>query len=380
MGDYPNACALLEPLRRAHPCWDTVLANLAKAYVNLGRFSEALSCIEAVMALPGPAAETANSFGYLLYEHRRYEHAVRLYRKAVEIDPNHESSWMGLGAALHRLKGAREAIAPIEHAIELKPDYWRALIYLGHIFDDLKQVKAAKAILDRVPTEKFHHIETLKKIIRMSWRPADRERRKALENRLRELHRQERPIGVQGFLGELDSRMDQASRLRARQRNRGDGARFWEGSPTIVTKGGEAGMALDALLAKVFDKPSRFQGPARARVVRLDRKLCQDILVKLAEFLENYPWLCWHVDGRENPPPMNPERVFDDSGATRLMFYGAEVLKSMKRRFTAGVIDQTAILRLEQAVDRLQRQVAPCTEHHRAWIELKAAGGAPGPG
>lgn len=374
MGDFAIACELLEPLRKAHPGWIIVLANLGRAYLNLGRFSEALSCIEAVTTEPFVELATVTNFADVLYEHRRYEHAARLYKRAIKMAPENAETWFRLGAATQHLRKFNEAVAHLEQAIRIKPDFWSAQSYLGTLLDNLRRTNAAKAVFERIPVEKFRSRTAVKRLIRMCRKPEDRKKKDALERQLKSLEMAARPTGIARVLNEMNARLDRSSRDRARRQStmkrRGP---FWTGEPAIVTKGTQAALELDRLFGKIFDKPASFKGLDRARVIRLDRKLCQDSIVAAAEFLEGYPWLRFLTDRRPNPPSFTAERIFAESGAIGLMFYCAEMLKVMKRRFKPGVIDSPALLRLRQAVSRLEKAVEHGHEHHRAWIELSVA-------
>ena len=377
MGDYAEACAILEPLRKSDPDLKGVLGVLAKAHLSLGRISEALSCIEAATKAPDVPTRDVLFFADMLKDHGRYDHAARLYLRATQLTPASVEAWFGLADATNRLGKTNEAVTQLERVVQIKPDFWEALSNLGHLLDDLKRIRESKAVLDRIPPENLRNADTIRKLIRMSWRPADRVKREVLEKRLQEIERDARgqSAGIAGIIAEMDGRMQEASNARAKRpghQPHADG-RFWTGEPTIVVKGCEAGFRLAKLLYKVFDKPASFNGVDRARVVRLDRKLCQDIVNALAEFLEEYPWLCFLVDGRSDPPPYKVDDIFKESGATGLMFYGGAVINAMHRQFKGGVIDRAALLRLEKAASRLSRIVEPGQEHYRAYIELTAA-------
>jgi cytochrome c-type biogenesis protein CcmH len=95
---------------------------IAPAYVELGRYDEAVAAYRRVMALsdPTPDLETDLAEALLLQAgDAGSEEAVELLRNAVSGDPDHVRSRLYLGAELMRLQRYEEAAALWQEAVDL---------------------------------------------------------------------------------------------------------------------------------------------------------------------------------------------------------------------------------------------------------------------
>jgi tetratricopeptide (TPR) repeat protein len=90
--------------------------------------------------------------GEILFSLERYEEAIKIYRKIVEISPQHfpEAFWIEKGKTLHRIKRYSEAIDYYNIAIDVYPNYiftWRykglALAEIGKLDDAIKSYDVA---------------------------------------------------------------------------------------------------------------------------------------------------------------------------------------------------------------------------------------------
>lgn len=64
-----------------------------------------------------------NSKGVDLAEQGRYEEAVAVFDKAIEIDPEYAYAWSNKGNVLSDMGKYDEAIAAFDRAIEIDPEY-----------------------------------------------------------------------------------------------------------------------------------------------------------------------------------------------------------------------------------------------------------------
>ena len=80
----------------------------------------------------------ANSHNYDAYYHSadiyyvkwKYEKAIGLFKKAIEVKPNH-TAYLSLGKVYHRKKKYEEAIKFFKQATKLNSRYTAAYAYLG---------------------------------------------------------------------------------------------------------------------------------------------------------------------------------------------------------------------------------------------------------
>jgi tetratricopeptide (TPR) repeat protein len=103
-------------------------SNLGMCLTNLGRFEEAVECLERGLRVVAP---TYFNLGLALYRLRRYEDALSNFRKAVDIEPGDAEYLDMLGNTLSALGRTAEAKAALEQAIEANPRYALAHHDLG---------------------------------------------------------------------------------------------------------------------------------------------------------------------------------------------------------------------------------------------------------
>lgn len=87
--------------------------------------------------------------GDLLFEARRYNEAIPLYRTALEKNPGDADTWNDLGLALHYIGKSREALDALKKATTLQPQFQRAWLSLGYVAIHLNSKKEAKSALER---------------------------------------------------------------------------------------------------------------------------------------------------------------------------------------------------------------------------------------
>src|SRR5262249_11423869 len=83
------------------------------------------------------------------YEHARFA-AIASYRRAVQIDPEHEEAHLGLALACLEAKSYPEAQRPLEYLHECQPDNLRVQVGLAQCRDAAGDRAEAIRMLDRV--------------------------------------------------------------------------------------------------------------------------------------------------------------------------------------------------------------------------------------
>jgi tetratricopeptide (TPR) repeat protein len=87
----------------------------------------------------------------LLYDELSdYPQALSAYMKALEIEPEQERAYYGLGTVYEALNRVDEAIAHYKEAINLNPDYTAAHFFVANLYDDQKQIPLAMYHYERV--------------------------------------------------------------------------------------------------------------------------------------------------------------------------------------------------------------------------------------
>jgi tetratricopeptide (TPR) repeat protein len=92
--------------------------------VGAKRFSEAEQILREVLAELPDDREALDLIGFALYFQDRSAEAEPYCRRAVELSPEHAYAWKGLGMHLIRLGRHDEGFRAVEHATELRPDWF----------------------------------------------------------------------------------------------------------------------------------------------------------------------------------------------------------------------------------------------------------------
>ena len=66
------------------------------------------------------------------------EEAVKVYERAIEIEPTNANFWTGKGIALANLKRYEEALVSVEQALQLNPSHHQARDYHDIIVNSIQ--------------------------------------------------------------------------------------------------------------------------------------------------------------------------------------------------------------------------------------------------
>lgn len=99
-----------------------------------GRYEDAIAAYQEAIALDPSLAHYRFSVAELCFELQRYTEAAHAYAEIAQREPHHVQAWAGLGRAAHMLGEDQHAIAALEQAILLAPQwaepaYEAALLY-----------------------------------------------------------------------------------------------------------------------------------------------------------------------------------------------------------------------------------------------------------
>lgn len=137
-----RAIAPLEELLKTHPADRASRLNLANAYIETGRFDDAMQ-----VAASSEEPAMLRIRGYVHQHSGQYDQAATLYRQAVAAEPGDVASWNNLGSSLAALDRHEEAISPFEHAITLAPREPGAYLNLAESLRLLGRHEAQRKVL-----------------------------------------------------------------------------------------------------------------------------------------------------------------------------------------------------------------------------------------
>ncbi|MBK6941212.1 MAG: tetratricopeptide repeat protein [Planctomycetes bacterium] len=108
------------------------------------RYGEAIRAFEAGLKREPGKVALALPLGFCHFELGRVDDAERFFAALVRIQPDNPKARYGYGFVLGK-RGAIEAIAELERAITIDPNYWRAHDALGDVHFDRGEFAAAEA-------------------------------------------------------------------------------------------------------------------------------------------------------------------------------------------------------------------------------------------
>jgi Flp pilus assembly protein TadD len=117
---------------------------LGGAYVEVGRFAEGVSRLEAAIRLGDRTAATRNYLGAAMMAQGQTAAAVEHFRRAAALVPRDEVMHFNLGTALGALNRTKEAEAAFRRSISVNPDYGDAHVNLAALL--LSKGRAKEAI------------------------------------------------------------------------------------------------------------------------------------------------------------------------------------------------------------------------------------------
>jgi tetratricopeptide (TPR) repeat protein len=108
-----------------------------------------------------PKPEYLASLGTALQQQGRYEDALKVFDKAIQLKPNDAELWRHLGDILMQLARLDQALLTFGHVLKLDPDHKHARYKSGAILNQLGRHEDALAHLDRSNELLPNHAPTL---------------------------------------------------------------------------------------------------------------------------------------------------------------------------------------------------------------------------
>ena len=149
-GAPARAVAVLEPVARANPTDNGIQFALADLYNDTGRFPDAERTLRQVVSREPANANALNYLGYLLADHgQQLDEAIRLVKRALELEPENPSYQDSLGWAYFRQGNAAEAQKHLGPAADKLPKNSVIQDHLGDVYARLGRWQEAVAAWTR---------------------------------------------------------------------------------------------------------------------------------------------------------------------------------------------------------------------------------------
>jgi tetratricopeptide (TPR) repeat protein len=138
-------------VEQGHPDAPLILEALTRGYLRQYRLPEARFCLDRWLESQPDNVQALCLLGqfHLDYE-RAPDRAVKDYRRAVELDPDHEEARMGLAIVLLEAKNFTDAIKHLEYLRRCQPDNLRVQVGLAECRHALGDGAEAVRLVERV--------------------------------------------------------------------------------------------------------------------------------------------------------------------------------------------------------------------------------------
>ena len=125
------------------------LINKGLALHQQGKFKEAQTIYEQVLAIQANHFDTLKLLGVLFVQTKQFTKAVDFFTKALQINSNNPACYSNLGVALKELKLLEKALFNYEKAINIKPDFAEAYSNRGVVLQELGRLDEALASCEK---------------------------------------------------------------------------------------------------------------------------------------------------------------------------------------------------------------------------------------
>ena len=161
-GEAKAAVRVLDEALRMDPGSTEALYRKGLALNRLGRYSDAITCFDGVLAAPGPAggrgggdAAAHNNRAIAQAELGDTESALAGYERAVESDPSYAAARFNLGVLCDRLGDRDRALAELGEAARLDPagaapQFYRGIV-LGKMGRHEEALNCFEGVCERHP-------------------------------------------------------------------------------------------------------------------------------------------------------------------------------------------------------------------------------------
>jgi len=116
--------------------------------IKMGRYEEAMACINRALRINPRNEITWNSRGNALVKLNQYYKGMRCFDEALGINPRYEVAWNNKGNLYARLRRYDEAVKCYNRAIELEPSYKDAWVNKGYVLVRMGRFKEAVTCAD----------------------------------------------------------------------------------------------------------------------------------------------------------------------------------------------------------------------------------------
>ena len=145
---YEKVISMSDP--ENNPDYDIPWYSKGAALISLGRFEEAIECLDKAIEINPMNEVTWNNKGNALSRLGRHEEAIDCYDRALKINPSYEVAWNNKGNAYARVGRLEDALKCYDRAISINEDYREAWINRGYVLVKLGMYDEAVECANRI--------------------------------------------------------------------------------------------------------------------------------------------------------------------------------------------------------------------------------------
>ena len=146
LGRVTEALAELEAVLAAEPQHLDAWCHRAAALAELGRDAESLDCADRALSLDPDSGSAVFRRGHALERLRRFDEAQAAFERAVALQPQDAAAWHRLGLLQYRQGKLAEALASQDRVLALAPAHAAACSQRGSLLQALgREAEAATA-------------------------------------------------------------------------------------------------------------------------------------------------------------------------------------------------------------------------------------------
>jgi superkiller protein 3 len=145
---------LFERAIELDPSYALAYINLAVEYDAQKDYDRALKFAQKAIDLGPKIGRAYTEYGAILDRNgSNIAQAAQYYRKSIAVDPKYEVAYTNLASALSRLNRKEEAKAILLQCIKISPNYGRAYVRLGTMFEDENKSEAIRLYKKAITVE-----------------------------------------------------------------------------------------------------------------------------------------------------------------------------------------------------------------------------------
>ncbi len=109
-----------------------------------------------------PNYEVFNIYAVILFELKKYNEAIKYWKKAIELNPKYQFGYNNLGNVYFKKNEFKEALGYYEKAIQINPNYYEAFYNQGNVFKEINNFPKAIECFDKALKIKADYLPALK--------------------------------------------------------------------------------------------------------------------------------------------------------------------------------------------------------------------------